>query len=416
MSRKLNDVCELIVDCPHSTEPDEGEGYPIIRTPNIGVGYLDLEGVQRVSKAAYDRRNIRAVPRPNDLILAREAPAGNVGIIREGMEVCLGQRTVLIRPNVEKVSPLFLNYYLNAPKQRHALLSNSNGATVSHVNMPVIRNLVIELPDREAQDRIADVLSAYDELIENSRRQIKLLEEAAQRLYKEWFIDLRFPGHETTPIVDGLPEGWKRQSLREFLVSHIGGGWGKEFSESSYPVQAAVIRATDIEAIRNGNVKGTPVRWHAESNFQKRKLEPGDIVFEVSGGSKETGVGRSLLITEEVLSMFDSPVICASFCKRMHLAESADSALLYWKIRNDYKTGLIRKYEKSSAGNIINFLWEDFLDGYELLVPSDRIKEQFESAASLYSKKLGTCCRQISFAREARNRLLPKLMSGEIEV
>lgn len=416
MSRKLNDVCELIVDCPHSTEPDEGEGYPIIRTPNIGVGYLNLEGVQRVSKAAYDRRNIRAVPRPNDLILAREAPAGNVGIIREGMEVCLGQRTVLIRPNVEKVSPLFLNYYLNAPKQRHALLSNSNGATVSHVNMPVIRNLVIELPDREAQDRIADVLSAYDELIENSRRQIKLLEEAAQRLYKEWFIDLRFPGHETAPIVDGLPEGWKRLSLREFLVSHIGGGWGKEFSESSYPVRAAVIRATDIEAIRNGNVKGTPVRWHAESNFQKRKLEPGDIVFEVSGGSKETGVGRSLLITEEVLSMFDSPVICASFCKRMHLAESADSALLYWKIRNDYKTGLIRKYEKSSAGNIINFLWEDFLDGYELLVPSDRIKEQFESAASLYSKKLGTCCRRISFAREARKRLLPKLMSGEIEV
>lgn len=416
MSCKLNDVCELIVDCPHSTEPDEGDGYPIIRTPNIGVGYLDLEGVQRVSRAAYDRRNIRAVPRPNDLILAREAPAGNVGIIRGGTEVCLGQRTVLIRPNAEKVSPLFLNYYLNAPKQRHALLSNSNGATVSHINMPIIRNLVIELPDRETQDRIADVLSAYDELIENSRRQIKLLEEAAQRLYKEWFIDLKFPGHETAPIVDGLPEGWKRLSLREYLVSHIGGGWGKEFSESSYPVRAAVIRATDIEAIRNGNVKGTPVRWHAESNFQKRKLEPGDIVFEVSGGSKEMGVGRSLLITEEVLSMFDSPVICASFCKRVHLAESADSALLYWKIRNDYKTGLIRKYEKSSAGNIINFLWEDFLDGYELFVPSDRIKEQFESAASLYSKKLGICCRRISFAREARDRLLPKLMSGEIEV
>lgn len=215
MSCKLNDVCELIVDCPHSTEPDEGEGYPIIRTPNIGVGYLDLEGVQRVSKAAYDRRNIRAVPRPNDLILAREAPAGNVGIIREGMEVCLGQRTVLIRPKAEKVSPLFLNYYLNAPKQRHALLSNSNGATVSHVNMPIIRNLVIGLPDRETQDRIADVLSAYDELIENNRRQIKLLEEAAQRLYKEWFIDLKFPGHETTPIVDGLPEGWRMGCLGE---------------------------------------------------------------------------------------------------------------------------------------------------------------------------------------------------------
>lgn len=215
MSCKLNDVCELIVDCPHSTEPDEGEGYPIIRTPNIGVGYLDLEGVQRVSKAAYDRRNIRAVPRPNDLILAREAPAGNVGIIREGMKVCLGQRTVLIRPSAEKVSPLFLNYYLNAPKQRHALLSNSNGATVSHVNMPVIRNLVIELPDREAQDRIADVLSAYDELIENSRRQIQLLEEAAGASTRSGSSTLSSPA--TRPRLSSMVS--LRGGVRQHLAS-----------------------------------------------------------------------------------------------------------------------------------------------------------------------------------------------------
>lgn len=416
MRVKLNDICELIIDCPHSTEPDEGRGYPIIRTPNIGVGYLDLEGVQRVSRAAYDRRNVRAVPRPGDLIMAREAPAGNVGIIREGMEVCLGQRTVLIRPDAKSVNSLFLNYYLNAPRQRHNLLRNSNGATVSHVNMPIIRNLPVELPDLETQRRIAGVLSAYDELIENNRKQIKLLEEAARRLYKEWFVDLRFPGHETTAIVDGLPEGWGKVSLRNYLVSHIGGGWGKESNESAYPVQAAVIRATDIEAIRNGNAKGVPVRWHSVSNFRKRKLEVGDIVFEVSGGSKEKGVGRSILVTEDVLGLFDGPVICASFCKRMHLADSFSSALLYWKIRNDLTTGSIRKYEKSSAGNIINFLWEAFLDGYELIVPSNRLKELFGSTVGSYSKALGRCYRRISLAREARDRLLPKLMSGEIEV
>lgn len=205
-------------------------------------------------------------------------------------------------------------------------------------------------------------------------------------------------------------------SLRNYLVSHIGGGWGKETNESAYPIQAAVIRATDMEAIRNGNVKDVPVRWHSASNFQKRKLEVGDIVFEVSGGSKEAGVGRSILITEDVLGLFDKPVICASFCKRMHLAKRADSVLLYWKIRSDLKTGLIRKYEKSSAGNIINFLWDDFLDGYELLVPSSPIREKFENVAGAYSEVLGTRYKQIAAAREARDRLLPKLMSGEIEV
>lgn len=198
MSTPLNKLCELIVDCPHSTAPDEGEGYPLIRTPNVGPGYLDLTGVHRVSKETYDIRNYRAVPQPMDLILAREAPAGNVGIIREGQWVCLGQRTVLIRPDQKKVDPWFLNYYLNAPRQRHRLLSNANGATVSHVNMPIIRNLPFDLPDMEAQRRIASILMAYDNLIENNRRQIALLEEAARRLYKEWFVDLRYPNRKAS--------------------------------------------------------------------------------------------------------------------------------------------------------------------------------------------------------------------------
>lgn len=95
----LEDVCELIADCPHTTAPDEGEGYPLIRTPNVGKGRLLLEGVHRVSKDIYDKRNMRAIPQKDDIIFAREAPAGNAALIREGQEVCLGQRTVLIRPD-----------------------------------------------------------------------------------------------------------------------------------------------------------------------------------------------------------------------------------------------------------------------------------------------------------------------------
>ena len=326
------------------------------------------------------------------------------------------QRIGLVEIKSPAVDKGYLARVLQTRDYQRTIAGSSSGSTVHHTSPSKIGSFSFELPDLKIQKRISDVLFAYDELIESNRRQIKLLEEAAQRLYKEWFIDLKFPGHETTSIVDGLPEGWKRTSLRSFLVSHIGGGWGKESNESAYPIQAAVVRATDMDAIRNGNVKDVPVRWHSVSNFQKRKLEAGDIVFEVSGGSKEAGVGRSILITEDVLNLFDGPIICASFCKRMHLADSASSALLYWKIRNDLKAGLIRKYEKSSAGNIINFLWDDFLDGYELLIPSDQIKEQFGSAANAYSKALGIRYRQISLAREARDRLLPKLMSGEIGV
>ena len=104
----LEDVCELIADCPHTTAPDEGKGYPLIRTPNVGKGRLLLEGVHRVSKDIYDKRNMRAIPQKDDIIFAREAPAGNAALIREGQEVCLGQRTVLIRPDCEKVFPKYL--------------------------------------------------------------------------------------------------------------------------------------------------------------------------------------------------------------------------------------------------------------------------------------------------------------------
>lgn len=371
MSCKLNDVCELIVDCPHSTEPDEGEGYPIIRTPNIGVGYLDLEGVQRVSRAAYDRRNIRAVPRPNDLILAREAPAGNVGIIREGAEVCLGQRTVLIRPNAEKVSPLFLNYYLNAPKQRHALLSNSNGATVSHVNMPIIRNLVIELPDRETQDRIADVLSAYDELIENNRKQIKLLEEAAQRLYREWFIDLKFPGHETTPIHNGLPEGWKRCHLRDVLEIN-GGKDYKQLKSGTYPVYGSGGLMCRVDSFL----------YEGESVLIPRK-----------------GTLNNVMYRNEAFWTVDT-----LFYTRVLL-----------KNGGKYLFHAVRAFDFASMniGAAVPSMTKTKLDGLVLTIPTELFLERFERAVAPFYQAMTVLQQQIAAAREARDRLLPKLMSGE---
>ena len=137
----LDNVCEFIVDCLHATAPTEEEGYPLIRTPNICRGRLDLDDVYRVSEDTYERWTRRAVPRVDDLVLAREAPAGNVAIIRNGQQVCLGQRTVLLRPIASRVDPYFLCYFLLAPAQQGALLSGETGATSKHVNMADIRRL-----------------------------------------------------------------------------------------------------------------------------------------------------------------------------------------------------------------------------------------------------------------------------------
>jgi type I restriction enzyme S subunit len=135
----LDSLCELIVDCEHKTAPTQETGYPSIRTPNIGKGVLILDGVNRVSEKTYNEWTRRAIPQADDLILAREAPAGNIAVIPENIKVCLGQRTVLIRPKKNKLISKFLAHLILSNDVQELLLSHSTGATVEHINMKDIR-------------------------------------------------------------------------------------------------------------------------------------------------------------------------------------------------------------------------------------------------------------------------------------
>ena len=412
----LSDVCEFIVDCPHTTAEDEGTGYPLIRTPNIGKGRLIFEGVHRVSQETYNKRNLRATPQEGDLIFAREAPAGNVAVIKKGQEVCLGQRTVLIRPNKELVDPDYLTYYLLAPQQQYKLLGTANGATVAHVNLPIIRNLPIHLPNIEKQTSIALVLSTYDDLIENNQKQIKLLEEAAQRLYKEWFVDLRFPGYEDVKVVDGVPEGWKKLPLGELIEYEIGGGWGEEQPTEKCDQPAYVIRGTDLYDVTHGNARSIPYRYHAKNNLDSRKLQDGDIVFEVSGGSKNEGVARTALITKSLLNYLESDVICASFCKLIRLKNKGYAKYMHDTFQYLRNSGETEKYDKRSASSIVNYRWKDFLEQQFIFVPTDEIFQQYNGVVMFIQKTISNKAQSIEHAKEARDRLLPKLMSGELDL
>jgi type I restriction enzyme S subunit len=216
--KTLLDVSELIVDCEHKTAPTQSTGYPSIRTPNVGRGRLILDDVNLVSEETYLSWTRRATPRAGDLILAREAPAGNVAIVPENPKVCLGQRTVLIRPNRRQVDPHYLLYLLLEDSMQAKLLSYGAGATVPHVNMSDIRALPLpDLPTLDIQRKIAAILSAYDDLIEVNTRRIALLEEMARGLYREWFVRFRFAGHEGVRMVESavgaVPDGWEVVTL-----------------------------------------------------------------------------------------------------------------------------------------------------------------------------------------------------------
>ena len=395
----LNEVCELIVDCPHTTANDEGKGFPLVRTPNIGKGRLVYDGMHRVCEDVYNKRNARAIPQENDLIFAREATAGNVALIQKGEKVCLGQRTVLIRPNQEKVNPAFLTYFLLAPKQQYKLLSTANGATVAHVNLPTIRNLKIDLPELPAQHRIASILSRYDSLIENYQKQIKLLEEAAQRLYKEWFVDLHFPGHKNTKIVDGVPEGWEKKKISD-VCETVGGG----------------TPSTKVPAY----YKGGRIKWVTPTDITRNNciclLDTDKKITEEglrNSSTKMVPAGTILMTSRASVGYFGIAdfEVCTNqgFISCIPIPNMQMYLLFNLMSRVD-------EIRQKAGGSTYLEISKSVFRNFDIVCPSEIILLQFQDKASLVLKKEKTLSLQLRLLTEARDRLLPKLMSGEITV
>ena len=388
---RLEDACELIVDCPHSTARDEGKGFPLIRTPNIGRGRFLLENVHRVSESVYNKRNARAVPKDDDIILAREAPAGNVAIIKNGVKMCLGQRTVLLRPNKEVVNPDFLTYFLLAPEQQYGLLGTANGATVAHVNIPTIRNLKIKLPPLKTQERIGKILSAYDDLIENNQRQIKLLEEAAQRLYKEWFVDLRFPGHENTKITDGIPEGWSVQSIND-IAEYIN---GYAFKPSDWGNLGKPI--IKIKEMGSGIASDTP-RNTGESIPERYNVTAGDILFSWSATlSAKIWDEEDGLLNQHLFKVIPHGGISREFV-----------------LQSILKT--LDEFSNLTTGSTMKHIQRGKLKEVHIIVPNEQMMHIYESISEPSREQILKLKKRIVILQEARDRLLPKLMSGKIEV
>lgn len=395
----LSDVCEFIVDCPHSTAPDEGKGYPLIRTPNVGKGRLDLNGVHRVSESVYKQRIQRGAPRANDLIFAREAPAGNVALVQENQTVCLGQRTVLIRPNVQKVNPQYLVYYLLSPKPQYELLGTANGATVAHVNLPAIRNLKIELPEKSVQDKIGTILVTYDDLIENNQKQIKLLEEAAQRLYKEWFVDLRFPGHENTKIVDGVPEGWQYEKLGDLVKTTSGGTPSRRKSE--YYVNGN-IRWIKTKELNDRFIFETEehITEDAVKNSSAKVLPEGALIVAMYGAT----IGKIGITAAE---MACNQACCAFISFDDMISKEY---LYYWLMDN--REYLVSQGKGAAQSN----LSQEMIRNFSLLCPDKKVIKNFTEIVTTMLENKRVLENKILMLSKARDDLLPKLMSGEVEV
>lgn len=399
----VGDVCEVF-DGPHATPPQSNDGPIYLGIPSIrSDGSIDYENSKRISYENYPKWTKRVTPQENDVVFSYEANLESYARIPAGFEGCLGRRMAIMRPDPSAIDARFLYYYTQSPAWKAAIASRTVlGATVNRIPIATFPEFPLRLPSLPAQQRIAGVLSAYDKLIENNRRQIKLLEEAAQRLYKEWFVDLRFPGHETTPIHNGIPEGWTKGSLLD-LADVVRG--------CSYSSDQIV--AGNRTLINLGNL--TPFggfRFDYEKPFSG-KARPdqtvcqGDVVMGLT--EQATGLAGYAALLPCVPT--DS-VISADLVK-LSPREGVPRLFVYALLQYGRLSALISPL---ANGTKIKHLRPESLPRAVALLPATALMKRYAEVVKPMFDKIALAQQQIVAAREAHDRLLPKLMSGEIEV
>ena len=391
-----------------------GGRYPFFQTGDIKAANFYLtEYSQTYSEEGLAQSKLW---KPGTLCITIAANIAESAIM--GIEGCFPDSVVGFVANPEKADVRFIKYYMEILKLR--MQNISHGATQDNLSVDKLLSFDFLVPPLPIQQRIAGILSAYDELIENSQRRIKMLESMARALYREWFVYFRYPGHENHPRVTSslgeIPQGWEVKKLESLMTAHIGGGWGKEVEDEDHTEPAWVIRGTDIPDARSSQVAGVPHRFHTRSNLRSRRLAPGDILFEVSGGSKGQPVGRSLYITPQLMSAFNGDVICASFCKRICPdADSYGAELLYLSFVEGYESGEIEKFQVQSTG-ISNFKWTEYIAQTDRVIPPEPLRLSFRAQVVPIYSAIATLGQQIQILRSSRDLLLPRLLSGQIEI
>lgn len=395
----IKDICTGIYDGPHATPPLSDTGAIFLGISNFNNGRLDFSDIRYISEDDLPKWTKRVIPQKNDIVFSYEATLNLYAIIPEGFRGCLGRRMALLRVDETKADYKFLYYYFYSDTWRATVNENIVlGATVDRIPLIKFPDFPVELPPLETQHRIADILSAYDDLIENNQKQIKLLEEAAQRLYKEWFVDLRFPGHENTKIVDGVPEGWNWCKLEDAIQLDPKVTLTKERMKQFIPMSALSTSSMVLD-----ESQFTETTSNSGSKFQNGDtllaritpcLENGKTAY-VSGLKSDEGAVGS---TEYIVMR----------------AKTINSYMVYLLARtDDFRQSAINSMSGSDGRQRVK---SDKLKMLDYLHPTSELVEKFENVEEPIFEKIYRLSKQMQQAKQARGLLLPKLMSGEVEV
>lgn len=405
MKYKIGDLAEII-------DGDRGKNYPqqheffndgyclFLDAGNVTADGFKFDSTHYITQEKDAALNNGRLNR-GDLVYTTRGTVGNAAYYDDSVPyvaVRINSGMVILRCNQELVEERYLYHVLKSSFYRPYFKSFCTGSAQPQLPIKNLSKIELDIPDIDTQHRIADILSAYDDLIENNRKQIKLLEEAAQRLYKEWFVDLRFPGWETTEIVDGVPVGWKRCLLEDVISFDPKVNLSKNRTKQFVPMSALSTSSMVLD-----ESAFTETSSNSGSKFQNGDtllaritpcLENGKTAFVWNITSDEGAVGS----TEYIVMR----------------SKRWNPYMVYLLARTDnFRQSAINSMSGSDGRQRVK---SDKLKILPALLPTQKMIEAFEYIVKpLFSKIyiLNSECQRLT---QARDRLLPKLMSGELEV
>jgi len=391
---KLGDICQII-------DGDRGKNYPknheffesgyclFLNTGNVTKEGFSFANNQFITKEKDELLRKGKIQR-GDLILTTRGTVGNIAYYTNLIKyenVRINSGMVILRVYKENVDASFLYQLVRSKESRTYINSFCTGSAQPQLPIKNLSQIGFEIPPLPIQHRIATILSRYDSLIENYQKQIKLLEEAAQRLYKEWFVDLHFPGHESTKIIDGVPEGWEKKKLVDLVDVQYGYAFdGKLFNSNREGMP--ILRIRNIP-------DGITSDYTTEEAPENYIVHNGDIVVGMDGifHINSWSGGDAYLVQR-----------ACSFRPK----EECMKGFVFQAIQEP-----IKFFEKTLVGATVAHLGKKHIDSIELCVPKNF--DLYQPFSKFYNQRQGLLS-QIRLLTEARDRLLPKLMSGEIAV
>ena len=393
---KLSECCLSITDGDHLPPPKVDEGIPFVTIANIdSSNQFDFSNTMFVPEEYYEKLDTKRKAQVGDILYSVVGSFGIPVYIKEARKFIFQRHIAILRPN-EKILPRFL-YYTMLSRDFYAKAdATAIGAAQRTVSLSALRNIEIAIPNIEKQEKIANILSVYDNLIENNQKQIKLLEEAAQRLYKEWFVDFRFPGYENTKIVDGVPERWRVDAVGS-IVSLLS---GYAFKSDSFDDKGE-YKIVTIKNVQDGHFDGDNVNRIVDIPSKMPvhcELFDGDILLSLTGN-----IGRVCLVIGEnyVLN------------QRVAKLKSEYPAYAYCLFRSKDMFDEMNNLANGAAQQNLSPIRTS---NVQIVIPDDNKLKEFEMNVQPIIKKIIILNKQNCKLKEARDRLLPKLMSGELEV